>query len=191
VRSSREVLGNIAFLVVLLSVAVIQGSHAILYSFGSIEWHALGYSSFQIGAFWAFSLAFEIAVFTFARPLVKRFGSHNLLLIGAGATIVRWVLFPLVPPLGFAGFAFTMALHGLTFGASFLGAQQTIARMIPERMTASAQGIFSMITGMSMAVFTSLAGPIYHALGIDGFFVMVPVAGVVLVALIVVRRRVG
>jgi PPP family 3-phenylpropionic acid transporter len=189
VRSSREVLGNVAFIVVLLCVGAIQGTHAILYSFGSIEWHSLGYSSFQIGAFWAFSLVFEISVFAFARPLVKRLGAHNLLLLGAGATIVRWVLFPLMPPFGFAGFAFTMALHGLTFGASFLGAQQTIARMIPERMTASAQGIFAMVTGVSMAVATSLAGPIYHALGIDGFFVMAPVAGVVFIALLAVRKQ--
>ncbi|MEJ0013329.1 MAG: MFS transporter [Bauldia sp.] len=190
VRSSREVLGNRAFLAILIAVGVVQGSHAILYSFGSIEWHALGYSSFQIGAFWAFSLVCEISVFAFARPLVKRFGAHNLLLIGAGATVVRWILFPLMPPLGFAGFAFTMALHGLTFGATYLGAQQTIARMIPEKMTASAQGIFAMVTGVSMAVATSLAGPIYHALGIDGFFVMAPVAGLSFLTLLAVRRRV-
>jgi PPP family 3-phenylpropionic acid transporter len=191
VRSSREVLGNTAFLAVLLSVGVIQGTHAMLYSFGSIEWHSLGYSSFQIGAFWAFSLICEISVFAFAKPLVQRLGAHTLLLIGAGATVLRWTLFPLVPPLGFAGFAFTMALHGLTFGASYLGAQQTIARMIPEKMTASAQGIFAMITGVSMAVATSLAGPIYHLLGIHGFFVMAPVAGVAFLALLFVRRRAG
>jgi PPP family 3-phenylpropionic acid transporter len=187
--SSRVVLGNVAFLAILISVGVIQGTHAILYSFGSIEWHAEGYSTFEIGAFWAFSLACEISVFAFARPLVARFGAHNLLLIGAGATIVRWILFPLVPPLGFPGFAATMALHGLTFGATYLGAQQTIARMIPERMTASAQGIFAMVTGVSMAVATSLAGPIYHALGIDGFFVMAPVAGVAVLTLFLVRGR--
>jgi PPP family 3-phenylpropionic acid transporter len=189
-RTSREVLGNLTFLAVLLAVGAIQGSHAILYSFGSIEWHSLGYSSFQIGAFWAFSLAFEISVFAFARRLVKWLGAHTLLLVGAGATVLRWVLFPLVPPLGFAGFAFTMALHGLTFGATYLGAQQTIARMIPERMTASAQGIFAMISGVSMAVATSLAGPIYHALGIDGFFVMAPVAALAFLTLLAVRSRV-
>jgi PPP family 3-phenylpropionic acid transporter len=120
---------------------------------------------------------------------VRWFGAHNLLLIGAGATICRWILFPLVPPLGFAGFAFTMALHGLTFGATYLGAQQTIARMIPERMTASAQGIFAMATGIAMAIGTSLAGPIYHAFGINGFFVMAPVAGLSFLTLLLVRRR--
>jgi PPP family 3-phenylpropionic acid transporter len=191
VRSSREVLGNRTFLAILIAVGVIQGSHAMLYSFGSIEWHGLGYSSFQIGAFWAFSLACEISVFAFARRLVKRFGAHDLLLIGAGATVLRWILFPLVPPLGFFGFAFTMALHGLTFGATYLGAQQMIARMVPEKMTASAQGIFAMITGISMAVATSLAGPIYHALGINGFLVMAPVAGLSLVTLALVRAKVG
>lgn len=186
-RSSREVLGNRAFLSVLVAVGLLQGTHAMLYSFGSIEWHALGYSAFQIGAFWACGLIAEISMFTFARPIAARFGAHNLLVIGAAATVVRWAVFPLMPPLGFAGFAVVMALHGLTFAATFVGAQHTIARMIPERMTASAQGVLAMVTGVAMAVATSLAGPIYQALGINGFFVMVPVAAVALVMLALAR----
>lgn len=187
-RPSREVLGDKAFLTLLVAVGLIQASHSMLYSFGSIEWHALGYSGLEIGAFWAFSLACEIALFIFARPLVGRFGAYGLLLIGAGATIARWVFFPFVPGLGFAGFAILQSLHGLTFGATYLGTQQTIARLIPERMTASAQGIFAMVAGILMAAATSISGPIYHSFGIDGFLFMVPVAATGLAMLIGVRR---
>lgn len=187
-RPTREVLGNKAFLALLVAVGLVQASHAVIYSFGSIEWHALGYSGLEIGAFWAFSLACEIALFMWAKPLLARFGAHNLLIVGALATIARWVFFPFVPPLGFAGFALLQCLHGLTFGATYLGTQQTIARLIPERMTASAQGIFAMVAGILMAAATSIAGPIYHSFGIDGFFFMVPVAGAGLAMIVAVRR---
>ena len=187
-RPSRQVLGNRAFLALLVAVSLVQASHAVLYSFGSIEWHALGFSSFQIGAFWAFSLACEIALFIWAKPMLARFGAYGLLLIGAVATILRWALFPWTPAFGFFGFAFTQALHGLTFGATYLGTQQIIARMVPERMTASAQGVFAMIAGGLMAIATSLAGPIYHLYGIYGFLFMVPVALTGLLVLIAVRR---
>jgi hypothetical protein len=40
---------------------------------------------------------------------------------------------------------------------------------------------------VAMAVATSLAGPIYQALGINGFFVMVPVAAVAMVMLALAR----
>jgi PPP family 3-phenylpropionic acid transporter len=187
-RPSRAVIGNIAFLGLLVGASLVQASHAMLYSFGSIEWTRLGYSGFDIGAFWAVSLACEITLFAFAKNLLPRVSAYALLLIGAVAAIARWAFFPFVPGIGFTGFAVLQSLHGLTFGATYLGLQQMIARHIPERMTASAQGLFAMIAGGLLAVATSISGPIYHALGINGFLLMVPVAGVGLALLIAVRR---
>jgi PPP family 3-phenylpropionic acid transporter len=187
-RPSREVLGNVAFLTLMVAVSLVQASHTMLYAFGSIEWTRLGYTGFDIGAFWAFSLACEITLFIFAKQLLGRFSAYAFLLIGASATILRWALFPFVPPLGFVGFALLQCLHGLTFGATYLGTQQMIARLIPDRMTASAQGIFAMATGGLMAAGTSIAGPIYHAYGIDGFLFMAPVAGAGLLLLLAIRR---
>jgi MFS transporter, PPP family, 3-phenylpropionic acid transporter len=187
-RPTREVLGNVAFLTLMVAVSLVQASHAMLYGFGSIEWTRLGYTGFDIGAFWAFSLACEITLFIFARQLLARMSAYAFLLIGATATILRWALFPFVPPLGFAGFALLQCLHGLTFGATYLGTQQMIARIVPERMTASAQGILAMAAGGLMAAGTLIAGPIYHTFGIDGFLFMAPVAGVGLLMLLAIRR---
>jgi hypothetical protein len=39
-----------------------------------------------------------------------------------------------------------------------------------------------------MAAGTSIAGPIYHAYGIDGFLFMAPVAGAGLLLLLAIRR---
>lgn len=187
-RPSREVLGNVAFIALLAAASLVLASHAMLYSFGSIEWTRLGYSGLDIGAFWAFSLACEITLFAFAKNLLGRMSAYSLLLIGAVATILRWTLFPFVPPLGFAGFALLQCLHGLTFGATYLGTQQMMARLIPDRMTASAQGIFAMAAGGLQAAATSVSGPIYEAFGINGFLLMVPVAVTGLVMLIAIRR---
>ena len=186
-RPSREILGNIRFLALVIAAGLVLGSHAMLYSFGSIEWTRLGYTGFDIGAFWAASLVCEITLFMFAKRLLGTISAHAFLLIGAGATVLRWLLFPFVPAAGFAGFAALQCLHGLTFGATYFGVQQMIARLVPERMTASAQGILAMMLGLLLAVVTSLSGPIYHAFGIDGFLFMAPVAGVGLLMLMAIR----
>jgi MFS transporter, PPP family, 3-phenylpropionic acid transporter len=187
-RPSREVLGNAAFIMLMIGVALVQASHALLYGFGAIEWTRLGYSGFDIGILWAFSIACEIALFIFAKQALARVSAYSILLVGAVATVVRWVLFPFVPPLGFAGFALLQCLHALTFGATYLGTQQLIARLVPERMTASAQGILAMATGGLMAIATSLSGPIYHSFGIYGFLLMVPIAGAGLLMLLAIGR---
>jgi PPP family 3-phenylpropionic acid transporter len=187
-RPSREVVGNIRFLALVVAVGLVLASHGMLYSFGSIEWTRLGYTGFDIGVFWAASLACEIALFMFAKRLLGRISAHTFLLVGAAATVLRWSLFPIVPSAGFPGFVLLQSLHGLTFGATYFGVQQMIARLIPERMTASAQGIFAMVAGGLLAVVTSISGPIYHALGIDGFWLMAPVAGVGLAMLVAIRR---
>ena len=73
---------------------------------------------------------------------------------------------------GFAGYAALQCLHGLTFGATYLGNQHIIARAMPEELTASAQGLLVMISGLLMAGATFLAGPLYQALGGEAFLVM-------------------
>jgi PPP family 3-phenylpropionic acid transporter len=184
-RPSREVLGNFAFLAVMVACSLNPASQAMLNGFGSIEWHRLGFSSFQTGLFWAIGLICEVAIFLWSAPLLRRFGAQGLLMIGAGAAMVRWALFPLEP--GFAGYALIQAMHGLTFGANALGTQHLIAQAIPERMTASAQGIYAMIMGVLVAVATSLSGPLYQRFGINAFLFMVPVAGLGLLLLIIFR----
>ena len=155
-------------------------------SFGSIEWRVLGYSDLQIGAFWAFGIVCEVSVFIWSTAALRRFGPFGLIVIGGLAAIVRWSLFPLNP--GFLGFALLQGMHGLTFGANYAGVQHLIARAVPERMTASAQGIYAMITGVLLAGATFLTGPIYHAYGIYGFLFMVPIPIVALIVLFSARR---
>ena len=185
-RPSWTVLGNAGFLLLMLASGLVQASHAVLYSFGSIQWRMDGFSDVQIGAFWAIGIVCEVSVFMWSTVALKRFGAHGLIIIGAIAAIVRWTAFPFEPTFLLA---FVMqSLHGLTFGATYVGTQHLIARLVPEKLTASAQGIFAMIGGILMAAATSVAGPIYSVYGVDGFLFMVPVAATGLVILIGIRR---
>jgi PPP family 3-phenylpropionic acid transporter len=185
-RSRREVLGNRAFLALMAACGLTQASQAMLNGFGSIEWTRLGFSGFQIGTYWAIGLGCEIALFVWSAPALRKFGSIGLLIIGAIASILRWSLFPL--EFGYWGYAALQAMHGLTFGANALGTQHLIAEIVPERMTASAQGIYAMFLGLLLATTTSLTGPIYAAFGIDGFWFMVPFAAASLLICLAFRR---
>jgi PPP family 3-phenylpropionic acid transporter len=168
---ARTVLARPGFLALLFVGGLIQSSHAVLYSFGSINWQRMGFSGVEIGSFWAVGIIFEITVFTFSGALVRTFGPFMLLVIGAIAAMLRWGLFAF--DLGFVGFAALQALHCLTFGAAYLGNQHLIARTVPEEMTASAQAIFRMIQGVSLAATTAVAGPLFEAFGQQAFFAMV------------------
>jgi PPP family 3-phenylpropionic acid transporter len=188
-RPARQVLGNPAFLALMTAAGLVHGSHAMLYGFGSIEWQAQGFTGTNIGAFWAIGVACEIALFMWSGRVLMWVGPYKLLLAGVVAAIVRWLAFALDPGL-FAILAI-QSLHGLTFGATYLGTQYLIARLVPEEMTASAQGIFAMISGLTLAVGTVISGPLYSAYGVDGFYFMLPPAVAALGLLIAFRRFAG
>ena len=185
-RSARTVLANPAFLALLAAGGLVQASHGVLYSFGSLHWQSLGFSGVEIGALWAIGVVCEIGLFLWSGAIVRRTGDFGLVLIGTFAAILRWSLFPL--DLSFVDFFAIQCLHGLTFGATYLGTQHAIARIVPDEMTASAQGIYAMMTGILMAGITALAGPLYSSLGHLAFATMTIPPMLAIVALLVYRR---
>ena len=180
-RPVWRVLARPGFLALILVGALVQASHAVLYSFGSIHWRALGFDGIEVGAFWAIGIVVEVTVFSFSGVLVRRFGPLGLMAIGACAAIIRWAAAAQDP--GFLGFLALQSLHGLTFGAVYLGNQHAIARAVPEEMTASAQGIYAMITGVIMAGTTQLAGTLYQSYGAEAYLFMIALPVVALLIL--------
>jgi PPP family 3-phenylpropionic acid transporter len=154
----------------------------VLYSFGSIHWRALGFTGFDIGEFWAIGVCCEILVFSQSRRLTRLLGPLGLLAVGAVAAIVRWSLFSTDP--GFAGVLALQVLHGLTFGGTYLGNQHAIVRVVPEEMTASAQGLYGSLSAILLAGSTALAGPLYESFGAKAFLAMTvsPVLALAIVA---------
>jgi MFS transporter, PPP family, 3-phenylpropionic acid transporter len=186
-KSARAILGNPALLAVLAASSLVQASHGVVYSFGSIYWQGLGFSAAEIGILWAVGVVCEIVLFLWSGAAVRRIGDYNLIIIGAVAAVLRWSLLPI--EFGFVGFLFVQCLHGVTFGATYLGMQHTIARIVPDEMTASAQGIYAMMAGILMAGTTAIAGPLYGALGGMAFATMVAPAVAALLILVLYRRR--
>ncbi len=60
---SGALLRDRGFLGIILASALIQGSHAAYYGFGSITWQAAGLSGLTIAALWAIGVVAEIVVF--------------------------------------------------------------------------------------------------------------------------------
>jgi MFS transporter, PPP family, 3-phenylpropionic acid transporter len=185
-RSAREVLGNPALLALLAASGLVQATHGVVYTFGSIYWLQIGFTDVEIGALWAIGVICEIMLFLWSGAVVRRTGDYGLLMIGSLAAVLRWSLFPF--EMGFVGFLLVQCLHGLTFGATYLGTQHAIARIVPEEMTASAQGIYAMMTGILMAGIVALAGPLYVALQAGAFATMAVPASLAVVVLLIYRR---
>jgi MFS transporter, PPP family, 3-phenylpropionic acid transporter len=186
-QDSAPKLLNRYFLLFVAGAGVINASHGFLFTFVSIYWKSIGLSETLVGFLWAWAVVAEVCMFlVFTRVFGKV--SVPALLVAAGlAAIVRWVLYPLVWPLGLGvpGFFAVQALHAVSTGLILLGVQKLIAETVAEERTGAAQGIAFFATGFSMAATTLLSGPLYVAFGVGGFYVMAgfALAGICLIAL--------
>ena len=123
-----DLLGSGRYWIFLAATATIGASHAMYYGFGTLHWQRHGIDHTWIGALWGIGVAAEVVVFGFSGALVRRFGAVRLILVGGIGGVVRWGLMPfvidpwLLLPL--------QCLHGLTFGATHLGAMHFLARQI-------------------------------------------------------------
>jgi MFS transporter, PPP family, 3-phenylpropionic acid transporter len=63
-------------------------------------------------------------------------------------------------------------LHGLSFGATHLGALTFVAHHAPHGQSATAQGYLAIALGLMMAVMTSVSGLLYAAFGTFAYAAM-------------------
>jgi PPP family 3-phenylpropionic acid transporter len=173
--------------IVIAAAALIQASHAGLYTFGSIHWRSIGFSDHVIGMLWAAGIVAEIAVFALLGQAVGRGSGLNLLALGGAAAVVRFVTLSQGP--GLAGTFIVQALHGLSFGATHLGAMAALAVLAPEGGRGRAQGLLGSAAALVMTGATLASGPLYEALGANLFAAMAPfsLAGLAL-ALVAAKR---
>jgi MFS1 family protein len=85
----------------LLAASMIQASHALYYTFGTLHWRAQGFADGTIGALWALGVLAEIGLFAVSgpRPLYRALSGEAyavmalLALAGAGSAVFlmrRW-----------------------------------------------------------------------------------------------------
>jgi MFS transporter, PPP family, 3-phenylpropionic acid transporter len=153
------------------SGAALQASHQIYYAFGTLYWRQLGFSDMIIGLLWAEGVLAEILLFWRSAAVVARLGPLGMMALGGIAGILRWSLIGVLP--GLAPAAILQPLHGLTFGASHLGAMHFLARSVPPAAAASAQAIYAAVSaGLGSGLVMLAAGTLYTAYGGQAYLFM-------------------
>src|SRR4029434_6385693 len=110
------------------------------YTFGTLHWRALGYSTLVAGELWSVGVAAEILVFAYSAAVLRRVGPISILVLAGLAAVARWLVMAFDPAVWLL-FAL-QALHGLTFGAAHLGALHFLARFVPEAQGGTAQAVY-------------------------------------------------
>jgi MFS transporter, PPP family, 3-phenylpropionic acid transporter len=175
------------FLTLLLAVGAVQSAHAAFYAFGTIHWLAQGISSGWAGALWAIGVGVEIGLMAFAKATVRRIGAAELIVLGAAASLVRWIGMGLDPPL--PTLVALQALHGITYGATHIGAFYLMAQTVAERHAGTAQAVYAATTaGIAMGGAMLLSGQLYATWGGRTYWAMAAIAAVGLAAGLALRR---
>jgi MFS transporter, PPP family, 3-phenylpropionic acid transporter len=153
------------------AAALIQTSHALVNTFGSIHWEREGYSNAFVGSAWAIGVICETSFFAFAgRWFSGPDRAFALLALGGATATVRWLVMAGNP--GSALLLVAQASHGLSFASTHLGSMLFIFARAPAHMRARAQGwLAATISGLS-ALLIALSGPLYAHFGEAAYFVM-------------------
>ena len=158
------------------AAAAIQSSHAAIYAFGSIYWTTHGISPGWVGILWAIGVGAEIGLFATIGTVPPHWRTpFRLLSFGGVAALVRAIGMSLVgDQLG--PVVVLQVLHGLTFGATQLGAMAAVSAFAPEGARGRAQGSLSAINALASASATLMTGAAYRAGGPLAFALMAPLA---------------
>jgi PPP family 3-phenylpropionic acid transporter len=170
--SAMALLRDPAFLAIVAAASLIQASHAVYYAFSALDWRAAGLDGTAIAALWAIGVLAEIVLFALSGRLSV--GPATLLLIGAAGAVVRWSAMALDPPTILL--APLQCLHGLSFGATFLGTLGLMTRTVSPQLAATAQGYLAVALGLVMAAAMGLSGVLYARWGGLAYGAMAAVA---------------
>ena len=124
----------------LAGVAVLHGATLSMYDhLYGLHLAALGFDSGLLGTAVGVGVAAEVGVMWAGAPLLRRFGGLGLMTAAVVSGLPRWWLTATMtdPMLQVA----TQALHGLTFGAWWIGGVQLFAESAPKGLENTSQSI--------------------------------------------------
>jgi PPP family 3-phenylpropionic acid transporter len=186
-QSARNLLRDHALLAAVAAASLIQASHAVYYGFSTLDWAAAGLDGSAIGSLWALGVIVEIALFAMSGRLPV--APTTLILFGAAGAVVRWGAMAFDPPA--ALLAPLQCLHGLSFGATHLGALGFIARTAPAEAGATAQGYLAVALGLAMAAAMGVSGVLYARWGSFAYAAMALIAAAGGMFALAARRLTG
>jgi PPP family 3-phenylpropionic acid transporter len=171
-RGETALLRDPGFLVIILSSALIQGSHAAFYTFSSITWQLAGFGGLTIAVLWALGVLAEIVVFALSPRFTLT--PSAMVLIGALCAMLRWLLTAQEP--SGALLAAIQLMHGLSFGLTQLGIMGLLVRQVPVHTMARGQGYLAACSGIVGGSASILSGAIYARYGQGVYYVMAVMA---------------
>jgi MFS transporter, PPP family, 3-phenylpropionic acid transporter len=179
---------------VIAAAALINASHGLLNTFGSLHWAREGHSGAFVGAAWATGVVCEVLVFAVAGRWFS--GPHSafaMLATGGGTAVLRWLVMASNP--ASATLLIVQSAHGLTFALTHLGSMQFIFANTPSHMRARAQGWLSAAIAGCSAIVVFLGGPLYADLGEAAYLPMAGLAAaglaIILLAAMIRMRQAG
>ncbi len=159
------------FLLFLGAISLLAASHAVYYGFSALHWRAAGLSETTIGWLWAEGVIAEVLLFAFGGAAVARLGPRGLMLAAAAGGMLRWGV--LGTSTALPALLAVQFLHAATFGAAHLGAMHFLARTAPPGLAASAQGLYSAVSGgLAIGLVILVSGWLYTNLSGGAFYVM-------------------
>jgi PPP family 3-phenylpropionic acid transporter len=161
-----------SFLAIIVAGALIQGSHAAYYAFGSITWQLQGLNGLTIAGLWALGVLAEIVIFA----LSPRFTLSPAMMVVIGGTsgAARWFITAQEPPL--AALAAVQLAHGLSFGLTQLGTMGLLVRQVPMHAMARGQGYYAACSGIISSSASIVSGAIYARYGQGVYYLMAAMA---------------
>jgi PPP family 3-phenylpropionic acid transporter len=149
------------FLLFLLAASLLQSSHALYYSFGTLNWRMQGFPDGVIGLLWSVGVIAEVGLFAVSGRVIAACGTARLLMLAGLAGTLRWGVMAFDPPLWAT--ALLQILHAMSFGAAHLAAIHFLTHAVPEDRGATAQGVYAaVVAGLVMGTVTIASGPLYR-----------------------------
>ena len=160
------------FLAIIVTSALVQGSHAAYYVFASIAWQQSGLGGLTIAGLWSLGVLAEIVVFALS-PRFKLQPSL-LVVIAALCAFARWSITAQDPPI--AVLAVVQLAHGLTFGLTMVGTMGLMVRHVPIQVMARGQGYLAACTGIVTSIASISSGVIFARYGQGVYYMMAAMA---------------
>jgi PPP family 3-phenylpropionic acid transporter len=179
-----------AFRLAVGATALIQGAHAAYYGFAALLWRSQGLSDRTIGLLIAEGIVVEILLFARGRRMIERLGPSGLTACAACASVVRWSVTALAPPL--TVLVAVQMLHAGTFAMQHLSSMLVLARAVPPERAATAQALHAALGyGVPAGAAMFVSGVLYARYGGLAFLAMALIGGTALLFVRPLRRVVA
>lgn len=174
---------NPSFTIYLLASVFIGSTMGIYNSYMTLFLQSLESSSWLIGVTVSLQALLEVPMMIVVPFLLKRFSMRRLIMIGAIALPIRWILYLFIRQPGWI--VPTQIFHGVAIVSFLVVGVTFIDQHITPKWRATGQGLYSTaLSGIGTGVGVYLAGIVFERFGIRSIWLLTLVLGLVGLALL-------